>query len=123
MIRIWTPSHCGVLENEKADLLASRAISEPKLEHAQHPVPFLVVKTITKNNQVPILSCFHSYDEDIQQLNVSTRKAEVVLNQIWANCSPLVRKFHTGGGEYDPICKLCTMEVPEDVEHLFKHCP
>ena len=123
VIGIWTPSHCGALENNKADLLASRAISEPNLEHAKHPVPFSVVKTITKNNQVPILSYFHSHDEDIQKSNVSTRKAEVVLNQIRSNCSPLVRKFHAGGREYDPICKFCTMEVPEDVEHLFKHCP
>ena len=111
------------MEKDKDNLLASRAIYEPKLKQAQHPEPFSVVKMITKNNQVHILSCVHSDDEDLQKLNMLTRKAEVVLNQIRANCSPFLWKFHTRGGEYDPICKSCFMEVPEDVEHLFEHCP
>ncbi len=57
------------------------------------------------------------------ELNISNRRAEAVLHQIMANCSPFVADFHhqSCGDEvlpYNPVCSSCLHGVKETVEHL-----
>ena len=47
---------------------------------------------------------------------------EVILNQLRADCYPLVRTFRTKE-EYNPICQACSLQVPETLEHQLRRCP
>ncbi len=63
------------------------------------------------------------------ELTISTRRAEAILHQLTANCSPLVADFHygcTGNGNdlmpYNPVCTACQYGVKETVEHVILRC-
>ena len=117
---VWVPSHCGIPENERADKIANAAVAREFIEHNRAVVPFEVARTLSKQKQQSsLVSLEDSLDET---LHLTTRKAEIVLNQLVAQCSPLVRSFRTSA-EYDPICKDCSIGVPETVEHLMERCP
>ena len=58
-------------------------------------------------------------DNDEYKLTVSRRKAEVTLNQLRANCSPLVCDFHTAE-TYNLICQACLLRIPETVYYLLR---
>ena len=93
---------------------------EPFSEHCVCRLAPEVVRTFTRRKQLSKRISFR--DDDEYKLTVSRRKAEVTLNQLRANCSPLVRDFHTAE-TYDPICQACLLRVPETVDHLLRRCP
>ena len=117
---VWVPAHCGIPENELADQLATKATKRPFSEHCVSRLAPEVVKTFTRRKQ---LSKLISFRDDVKyKLTVSRRKAEVTLNQLRANYSPLNRDFDTAEN-YDPICQACLLRVPETVDHLLRRCP
>ena len=117
---VWVPAQCGIPENELADQLAMKATKRPFSEHCVSRLSLEVVQTFTRRKQLSKLISFREDDEC--KFTVSRRKAEVTLNQLRANCSPLVRDFHTAQ-TYDPICQACLLRVPETVDHLLRRCP
>ena len=98
---VWVPAHCGTPDNELADQLATKATKGPFSEHCVSRLAPEVVRTFTRRKQLSKLISFRKDDE--YKLTVSRRKARVTLNQLRANCSPLVRDFHTAE-TYDSIC-------------------
>ncbi len=62
------------------------------------------------------------------ELNLSKRRAEAVLQQLIKHCSPLFADFHHGrnGGDvrpYDPVCSACPHGLHETIEHMILRCP
>ena len=117
---VWVRAHCRIPENELADQLATKATKRPFSEHCVSRLAPEVVRTFTRRKQLSKLISFR--DDDEYKLTVSRRKAGVILNQLRANCSPLVRDFHTAE-TYDPICQACLLRVPETVDDLLHRCP
>ena len=118
---LWVPAHCGIPENEKADRLAAAGAKGPPEEHARAPLTFETIKTFTRKRQPSKLLCMDDIDTE-KKIPITARKAEVILNQLRADCCPLVRTFRTKE-EYNPICQACSLQVPETVEHLLRRCP
>ena len=117
---LWVPTHFGNPENELADQLATKATKRPFSEHCITRLAPEVVRTFTRRKQLSKLISFRDYDE--YKLTVSRKKAEVTLNQLRANRSPLVRDFQTAE-TYGPIFQACLLRVPETVDHLLRRCP
>ena len=117
---VWVPSHCRIPENEKVDKLANAAVSRGFIEHNRAFVLLEVARTLSKQKQQSMLVSLEGRLDDA--LHLATRKAEALLNQLLAHCSPLVRSFRISGG-YDPLYKYFSIGVPETFEHLMECCP
>ena len=117
---VWVPAHCGIPENDLADQLATKAMKRPFTEHCVSRLTSEVVRTFTRQKQPSKLISFR--DDDEYKFPVTRRKAEVTLNQLWANCSPLVCAFHTAETYY-PKCQACLTRVPEAADHQTARLP
>ena len=118
---IWTPSHCGISENERADKLANEAVQKSASEHRLNSTSFEVIRSSAKVRKTPHL-VYINHTALTETVNITQRRAEVLLNQLLANCSPLFRTFRTSE-KYEPKCMKCNLNVKETVEHLFQRCP
>ncbi len=118
---IWIPSHCRLPKNDAADELARRGILESGLLVRQD-IPFAmeaarsIIKPTMRTNIVRISPL-------PDELTLSNRRAEAIIHQLMANCSPLVADFHRGrNGDdlvpYKSVCTACQYGVKETVEHL-----
>ena len=116
---MWVPAHCGIPENELADQLETKATKRSFSEHCVSRLAPEVVRTFTRRKQLSKIISFR--DDDEYKLTLSRGKAVVTLNQLRANCSPLVRDFHTAETYY-LICQACVLRVPETVKHFLSRC-
>ena len=113
-------SHRGLSENEKADFLANMAIKMPFEQHSKSHIRYEEVKALTRQRQ-PTRLLYIEFVDPGKQKDYLARHVEVVLNQLRAGCSPLVRTFRTADA-YDPTCMACPMGAPETVDHLLRRC-
>ena len=91
---LWVPSDCGLSENEKADFLANKAIKMPFKQHSKSHIRYEEVKELTRQRQPTRLLCIKDVYPG-KQKDYLAHRVEVVLNQLPAGCSPLVRTFRT----------------------------
>ena len=117
---LWVPLHCGLSENEKADFLANKTIKMAFEQRSKSHIRYEEVKALTRQRQSTRLLCIEDVDPG-KQKDYRARRVEVVLNQLRAGYSPLVRTFRTADA-YDPTCMACPMGTPETVDHLLRRC-
>ncbi len=115
---VWVPSHCGVTRNEHVDELAKQALSIPLDAQVRVPIDYADAKQRVKTSPVA--------DKLIEQmpenLQVSTRKAEVILAQLYVGHTPKLHPVASYLNGTRCICP-CRMGVTNDVEHYLLRCP
>ena len=89
---VWVSTHCGIPENEQADKLANTGCRRKFSDHLVRSIPYEVVKLLTRARNPVDLVCLQN-DDLVKHLPISRRLAGVVLNQLRAICSPLLKTF------------------------------
>ena len=111
-----------ISENERAEKLANEAVKKPASENRLNSTPFqFIIRSSAKVRKTPHL-VYIDHTALTETVNITQRRAEILLNQLLANCSPLVRTFRTSE-KYEPKCMKYNLNVKETVEHLLKRCP
>lgn len=66
---------------------------------------------------------FFNIGELPDELGLTLRRAEVLLNQIVTDCSPIASTFHfPNERHHNSICTNCPLQVKESLEHLLIRC-
>jgi len=127
---IWTPGHCGIEGNEKADKVARQTINNPKSEVLSHSSLIDIHSNIdtyctnlwesewrrTSDNKLREIKNTTNYWPRPQSFN---RKDEVIINRLRIGHSRMSHG-HLMCKEETPLCPTCGETLT--IKHLLIHC-
>lgn len=136
-IFIWTPGHCGILGNDKADALAKQAVTQGEII-----TDINIPKEDFKSGQLK-LNMNEFYKSFLESTKAATyKKVQTKFHHIpWFKNSNMKRKeisticrLRFGHANvnallfkmklyFTPLCLNCTMAVPETIDHVILQCP
>ncbi len=112
---IWVPSHCGVSRNEHVDKLAFTISLDAQV---RVPIDYADAKQRVKTSPV----ADKLVERMPENLQVSTRKAEVILAQLYVGRTPKLHPVASYINGTRCICP-CRTGATNDVEHYLLRCP
>jgi len=126
---LWSPSHCGVEGNDKADELAnSGAQMDQSNAHWNFTTAKARIKAHLRKRRIHTQDHDAVYNNDEGNTNIPNHKGlsradQVLASRIRSNHHPDTMYWrHKMGLAEDSSCRLCKMEV-ESAHHIVQDCP
>lgn len=129
LILMWTPAHCGISGNQKADTAAKDAASDKNLNITHIQLPYDTINYYKTMYQQKWQTHWDLQDTKLHEIEPHihsktaqflTRREEVITRRLRIGHTLLTHKYLLEKLE-KPQCNLC--EVPITVKHILVECP
>ena len=114
----WIPSHCNIVGNEKADILAKEG---SRGDQTEHPSTYQEARTVIKNtlsNRWRDKHPKHNHCDSIYKL---THKEQTIIFRLRTEHCRL--RYHLHKMKLVPSAACPCGHITQTVEHVLQHCP